>query len=677
MSFLRSWFSSFVPIGKNHIFNPLLRERSITHISTSRNLCFESSFRSSYKLFEEISQINGFVRNSKSLLHYSTSPEKYGEFGDSRQVFGENQRVISWTATISSLTRRNQPGEAIGVFKLMLINELRPNFVTVLSVMRAVGEMNLENMAREIHGFVIKLGFESEVSIATALLGLYSIHYMETAWQLFDQIPIKDLVLWSAMVAACSKNRQFVEAFEIFREMQYFGIEPNHVSVVSVLPACADLGALSFGKQIHGYSIKKEFSSLTNVKNSLVDMYAKCGNLEASILVFNWIHKKDLVSWNTMIHGCMENGSPRKALDMFSKMRSSYIQPDETTIRTALGACSQAEQLKFGFMLHSYILKNGLLPSISIGTALLRMYADFGDVGSARTLFNHFHKKDVIAWSAMISVYARAGHPYYALDTFKQMQVANEKPNEITLVSLLQACSLIEAQEHGKSIHAHTVRGGYTTNAFITSALIDLYCKFGRLGQGKTLFDKLLNKDLICWSSMINGYGMNGCGEEALKTFSNMLECGTKPNDIVFVSLLSACSHCGLEDEGWRWFYCMEEKYGITPTLAHYACMVDLLSRRGHIEEALEFVNKMPVEPDTRVWGSLLTGCKLTCGAIEVAEFAAERLLSLDPKNTSYYVILSNLYAEHGLWNDVERLRSLVNEKGLRKTAGYSMVKAN
>ncbi|KAK9273090.1 hypothetical protein L1049_017897 [Liquidambar formosana] len=176
---------------------------------------------------------------------------------------------------------------------------------------------------------------------------------------------------------------------------------------------------------------------------------------------------------------------------------------------------------------------------------------------------------------------------------------------------------------------------------------------------------------------MINGYGLNGYGTEALKTFADMLHCGIKPNEIVFISVLSACSHCGLEYEGWSWFYSMEEKYGVPPKLAHYACMVDLLSRQGNIEEALEFVNKMPVEPDKRIWGALLAGCRLTPGSIEIAELVADRLVGLDPQNTSYYVILSNLYADQGRWGDVERLRKLLDERGLRKTVGCSMIEAN
>ncbi|KAL6981963.1 hypothetical protein U1Q18_023585 [Sarracenia purpurea var. burkii] len=552
----------------------------------------------------------------------------------------------------------------------MLISEQRPNYVTILSIVRAVGDLGCENITRAVHGLLFKMGFESEMSVITALLGVYSIWDVEVGWKLFDQIPQKDMVLWNAMLSVCVKSEQYIEAFEIFREMQYNGVQPNHVSFVSILPACAVLANLSFGRQIHGFSIKRVCYSLTNVQNSLVDMYAKCGYLKTSIHVFNRIEKMDLISWRTMIHGCIENKSPRIALIMFSKMQSCCFKPDEVIILDAIGASADAEIFGFGLGFHSYTLKCGFLGSVSVATALVQVYAKFGEFGSARILFDQIHQKDLIAWSAMISAYAQNGHPFNALDTFKNMQSTNEKPNEITFVSVLQACSSMGVQELGESIHAHVTKAGYSSNAFLISALIDLYCKFGRIRQGKALFDEMHIKDLICWSSMINGYGINGCGVEALEIFSRMLNRGIKPNEVVFISLLSACSHCGLENEGWDWFYAMEKIYGLTPKLPHYACMVDLLSRQGHVEEALEFVKSMPIEPDKRIWGAILAGCRSISGSIEAAELVVEQLISLDPENTSCYVVLSNLYAEQCRWEDVERLRKFLD----KKETGYSII---
>lgn len=604
-------------------------------------------FRNAYKLFGKITQRHSFSRKDLRILCYCTLPQKYSYTNLIDLYDDEKDNVIAFTSKVSNLVRKNKPEEAIGLFKTVFMSDRRPNYVTVLSLARAFGAFNCLELIKMVHGLVIKMGFESEVIVLTPILGFYCDHDMAVGWKLFEKILNKDVVLWSAMVAVCVKSGQFIEAIELFREMQCHGVKPNHVSVVNMLPACAYIcDGFSLGKQIHAFSIRRLLISFTNVQNSLIDMYAKCKNLRAAIRVFDGNWKKDLISWRIMIRSCIENDCTRKALGFFSLMQSCCFEPDETIIGDILASLLQLEETKFGLSFHCYIIKKGFLNFAFLGTALLQLYGRFGQLDMARNLFDQLSLKDVIAWTVMISVYAQGGQPHNALSTFKQMQLKNEKPNEFTFVGLLLACSSVGVQELGESIHSHLIKVGYTSNAYLTSALIDLYCKYGRIKQGKALFNDISKKDLICWSSMIKGYGMNGYGDEALETFSNMLDSGVMPNDVVFISVLSACSYCGLEYEGWSWFHSMKEKYNVTPKLAHYACMVDLLSHQGKFEKAFEFVSKMPVKPDKRIWGALLSGCRSTCGSTEIAEFVVEQLTTLDPQNSSYRKILSDMYAE-------------------------------
>ncbi|XP_060216983.1 putative pentatricopeptide repeat-containing protein At3g01580 [Lycium barbarum] len=571
-----------------------------------------------------------FVKMSKR--HYSSRISltfRESSFFVDPIKFAEKQNVKSWTSKISSLVRENQSIEAINLFKTMLKDENKPNYVTVLSVIRASEKW--QPMVEGIHGFTVKMGFEFELPIVTALVGVYSIWDMDTAWKLFNDTKGKDVILWSAMVSACVKNGEYVEAIELFRKMLFCGVEPNYVSIVGIVPACANLGALRLGTEIHAYSIKVLYISHVNIQNSLVDMYAKCGSLKASVTVFRGIEKKDLVSWRTMIHGCVENDRFDEALSLFSEMRYCCFEPDESVIREVIGALSKLDEIKIGQCVHSLVLKMGYLGCVSVVTALLHMYGGFGDIESARSLFDRLKPKDLIAWSTMIAAYAQSERPSNALDIYQQMLSSNEKPNEIIYVSLLQACSSMAAEKIGEGIHAQVIKLGNTSNAFLISSLIDMYCKFGRISQGESIFNEYLNKDLICWSSMIKGYGINGHGNEALQCFLDMLNSGIKPNDVVFISVLSACSHCSLEYEGWNWFHAMEERFGVSPKLAHYACMVDMLSRQGNIEEAFEFVNNMPIKPDKRIWGTLLAGCRKTRVSVEISEIVAKQLIALDP----------------------------------------------
>lgn len=595
---------------------------------------------------------------------------------DPFEYFEQNDILKSWSSRISSLIRENRPREGVGLFKLMLVKEHRPNFVTVLSLIKAAGSLGSKDLATGIHAYSMKMGLiESQVAVVSALVGVYSHWDMKCAWKLFEETPDRDVVLCSSMVSAFVSKGEYLEAFKLLKEMLLSGVQPNYVTFLSLLPACAELGALELGREIHGYCIKSSFYDHNVLQNSILDMYSKCGDLMAAIDVFERMQNKDVVSWSIILRGCVENERPWKAMEIFFKLLAFCGENfDECIIQEVIGAYKQLDKnyIRHGF--HSLVLKTGFSSYVSVSTELLQVYAKFGDIESARNLFDQLNWKDAVSWSVMIAVYAQSAQPYLVFGVLAEMQLAEQKPNEFTYISLLLACTSLEALEIGKSMHAQIIKDGYSANAYLTSSLIDLYCKFGETSSAEAVFDENTTKDFICWSSMINGWAINGYGEKVLECFSNMLSSGIKPNDVVFISVLSACSHCGLEYEGWNWFHAMEQKYSIRPKLAHYACMVDMLSRQGNIEEALEFVNNMPIKADKRIWGSLLAGCRNSHGPNEVLEDIAKKLISLEPENASYYVILSNLYAEQGRWKDVEKLRNLIHKKSLKKFVGYSVM---
>lgn len=535
--------------------------------------------------------------------------------------------------------------------------------------------MGSNDLNRAIHAVTITGGYASEAAVATSFVGFYSsVSDLDSARRVFHLAPKKDLILWSSLVAAYCKNGHFVEAIDAFRGMRRLNVSPNDVSLLSVLTACAATRDLWLGKQIHGFALRKGYVWETSLQNSLVDMYMKCGTVHVAMLIFDRIKEKDNLSWKSIILGFIANGPRRRALLLFSEMRALGMETDELILRNVIGVCLQVGELKFGVGLHCYATKIGLFAATPIGTSLLKMYADSKDVESAETLFNQLDRRDHVAWSAMVSVYSQSRHPSLALELFKEMKLAKMDVNEITLVSLLQACSSMEAHKLGRSIHARVLRLGYDSNVFVNSALIDHYCKNGRLWQGEAVFYNLQSKDLVCWSSMINGYGIHGYGKEAIKTFSRMLEDGVMPNDGVFVSVLSTCSHCCLLEEGWKWFNSMEERFSIRPKLAHYSCMVDLLGRQGEVEKALGFIEGMPFEPDASMWVALLSHCRATSDDIKIAETAVKQLMKLDMHDTSYFVTLANMYSILGLWKDAERIRGLMESKGLKKLAGSSVV---
>ncbi|XP_020693118.2 pentatricopeptide repeat-containing protein At3g53360, mitochondrial-like [Dendrobium catenatum] len=501
----------------------------------------------------------------------------------------------------------------------------------ISQIIRAINGEASDDTKYGIHCIAIKSALNVEASVATSIISFYlHLNDLESARSLFYLIPTKDFISCTAMITGLSKCGEFMEAINMFRSMQSYFDSPNLVSFLSVLPACANTGSLQYGKQIHGSTIRREWHMEGKLQNSLIDMYAKCCNMNAASLVFDAMETKDDISWKNLIIGCIQNGVLRKAIGYFSRMRTSQVEPGEIIVRNLIAICPQLNCFKFGIELHCCCIKNGLLTLASIGAAILKMYADFKEIEMAQLLFSDLQHKDHITWSMMMSVCSHTKQAVRALKIFNDMVIENVEVNEITLVSLLQACSLLRALELGRCTHGHLIKLGYNCNAFVISSLINFYCKLGILGKAEILFNSLQEKDLVCWSSMIHGYGINGHGEKAIRSFSAMLDQGLMPNEIVFVSLLSACSRCGFLDEGWKWFNSMEEKFGVTPSLAHYACIVDLLGRKGKVERALEVIRTMPFEPDGSIWIALLSWCGTSDGDLKVAEIAAEKLVRID-----------------------------------------------
>lgn len=271
--------------------------------------------------------------------------------------------------------------------------------------------------------------------------------------------------------------------------------------------------------------------------------------------------------------------------------------------------------------------------------------------------------------------YAQHGPPAEALNLLHQMQVAGMTPDMVTLTSVLPACAHLAALQQGKEIHDYVIRRGFEFDVIVMSALIDMYAKCGIVKFARHLFDRMPRRDVVSWNSMILAYGMHGYGKDALVLFDLMQQADAKPNRITFINVLSACSHAGLLDEGFECFGMIQD-YGITPSLEHYACIVDLLGRAGRLDEAHDFIKRMPVQPDVDLWGALLGACKIH-GNIELGEHVAACILHLEPENTGHYILLSNTYAASGRWDDVEKVRKMMKGRCLKKTPGCSFIEVD
>lgn len=392
-------------------------------------------------------------------------------------------------------------------------------------------------------------------------------------------------------------------------------------------------------------------------------------------LVFGDVGVRNVVLWTAMIAGYVQNSMFGKGMGVFRSMVGEKLRPNEVTIVSVLPACNGPMWLDSGRSVHGFVTKEGLDSFASLVNALIAMYGKCGDLDVARHLFDEMPDRTLVSWNTMIAVYEQSGDGVKAIELFRRM-IASEKNckfNAVTLVSVTSACASSGALDIGKWVHELAISREFQTDVRVGNALIDMYSKCGNLDLARDVFHQIHSKGVVSWSAMIGAYATHGNANEALELFNQMKAEGVRPNSFTYTSVLSACSHSGILDEGMKHFKSMREVYGIVPKVEHCACAVDLLGRAGRLKEAFEFVKGMDLKPDTGVWGALLGACRIH-GDVEMAESVAEDLFKAEPHNVTFCILMSNIYADAGRWKDAARMRRLMRKKELKKMPGCSSI---
>lgn len=602
-----------------------------------------------------------------------------GDVSFSRLTFDQipKKDIYTWNSMVSAYVRSGRFREAVGCFyHFMLTSDLRPDFYTFPTVLKACG--NLVD-GKKIHCWVLKLGFEWDVFVAASLIHMYSrFGFVGIARKLFNDMPFRDMGSWNAMISGCCQNGNAAEALDVLTEMRLEGEKMDPVTVSSLLTVCAQSNNLLSGMLIHLYCIKHGLEFDVFVSNALINMYAKFCILDHARKVFDQMKIRDLVSWNSIIAAYEQNDDPVTAFGFYKKMKQIGIPPDSLTLLSLASIIAELADGKKSRSVHGFILRRGwLMEDVIIGNAVVDMYAKLGVIDSARTVFEGLPVKDVISWNTLITGYAQNGLASEAVEVYDMMKEFKEiVPNQGTWVSILPAYSHLGALQQGMRIHGQVMKNCLYMDVFMGTCLIDMYGKCGRVDDAMSLFYEVPRKSSVPWNAIISCHGIHGHGDKALEILKNMLVEEVKPDHVTFISLLSACSHSGLVDEGKHYFHAMQKEYGIKPRLKHYGCMVDLFGRAGHLETAYNFIKNMPVQPDASIWGALLGACRIH-GNVELGKFASESLFEVEPENVGYYVLLSNIYANFGKWEGVDKVRSLARDRGLKKTPGWSSVEFN
>ncbi|KAL4197929.1 hypothetical protein AMTRI_Chr04g190710 [Amborella trichopoda] len=465
-------------------------------------------------------------------------------------------------------------------------------------------------------------------------------------------------------------------------------------------------------QEIHAQIITNGFSHKKFLLAKLVSFCStsSSGNLAYAYRAFNMIHQPTLPIWNHIIRGFALIGNIGMSLSLFDRMRELEAQPDSFTYSFLLKACAFSMEAGLGQEIHARVIHNGLASSsVFVQTNLINMYATGGELEDARHIFDGMLERNVVSWNAMLAAYARSGgldeawrlfdempernvvswttmiagcsqtgHSRQALALFRQMQHAHIEADQVVMVSVLSACAELGALDLGKWIDAYISgkgKSGWGSQRLVSldNALIHMYAKCGVIERARLVFEEMQARTPVSWTAMINGYAIHGLVGEAVTIFQGMEKHGFKPDHITFIGILYACAHAGWVDMGRKYFKCMSPLYSIEPRVEHYGCMVDLLGRAGHLDEAYRLIESMPMEPNDVVWGALLTRCRIHKD-LELAMRVVGHLLELDPGNAGYMVLLSNIYALGQRWGDATRVREEMKERGIKKPAGCSWI---
>ncbi|CAL0323903.1 unnamed protein product [Lupinus luteus] len=551
--------------------------------------------------------------------------------------------LFTFSSVIHSFTRSNLYHHVLRIFSQLGSHDLVPDGYLIPSAIKACAALHALKTGKQVHGFVSVSGYGSDSVVMSSLVHMYlKCDQIVDAHKLFDTMPERDVVAWSAMISGYSRRGLVDKAKELFSEMRNEGVEPNLVSwngmiagfssngsyveavmlfqkmllegfspegttLSCILPAIGQLEDAVMGAQVHGYVIKQGLEIDKFVVNSLLDMYGKCGCAFEMSRVFDEADQTEICFLNAFLTGLSRNGLVDTALEVFEQFKDEGME------------------------------------------------------------------LNVVTWTSMIASCSQNGKDLEALEFFRKMQADGVEPNAVTIPSLIPACGNISALMHGKEIHCFSLRKGLFDDVYVGSALIDMYAKCGRIQLSRRCFDIMSAPNLVSWNAVMSGYSMHGKAKETIEMFHMMLQRGKKPDRISFTCVLSACAQNGLTEEGWQYFNSMSKEHGMEAKMEHYACMVTLLSRVGKLEEAYSIIKEMPYEPDACIWGALLSSCRVHHN-LNLGEIAAKKLFLLEPDNPGNYILLSNIYASKSMWDEVNRIRDVMKSKGLRKNPGYSWI---
>eukprot|EP00250_Pteridium_aquilinum_P020307 c24780_g1_i2 orf=535-2337(+) len=480
------------------------------------------------------------------------------------------------------------------------------------------------------------------------------------AHQVFRRLNTRTEFSWTYLIREQIECGRLEHAISLFKQMKEDCIAASKFTFVALLKACGRLKCVKKGQAIYLEIVKVGLEPDYYIGNTILDLYAKSGSFAEAWDVFQRLSVRDAVSWTSLISGYLDKGLCKDALVCFEQMRKEDIPLDAFTYACTLKACGTIGARDKGQEIHTCLVTEEFEGDSFVGNALVAMYAKCGLLEEAQDVFDYLSVQDVVSWTALIAGSADHGDNEVAVILYYQMHEQGLLPNDMTFASILKACTSTSDEETGKRLHVQIQAVSHleSLDLITATALIDMYARCGSMADAQEVFDAMPKKDLVGWNALMTGYTRQGESKLVFQLFDRMKEEGVQPDQITYLSVLTACSHAGLVDKGRFYFDALGEECGIAATIKHYNCMVDLLGRAGELKEALTMLQNMPSPPDLVAWGTLLAACR-RWGNVEIGRQAFEATLRLDEKHDAAFNSMFYIYADANMWEEAKKIEAM------------------
>lgn len=520
---------------------------------------------------------------------------------------------------------------------------LEPNGYVFVSVIKACASQGASILGKMVHAQIVECSFESQVFVGSSLINMHiKCGGLEDAQRVFDGLPMHDIVIWNVMIAGYAQFGHVEKMMELFQQLQKGDLVPN------------------------------------------------------------------TVTWNVVIGGCVQSDLSEKAFHLFNQMQQDGCMPNDVTFACVLNACTSMEAQDHGKLIHLRVIESGLSSDVFLGNTLINFYVKCGELEHAYELFKRLPQQDCVTWNILITGYALNDHSEEALRLFhdmqkkgqipdlvtwnalltghvqhrrgeqalllfQQMEQQGKKPDRISFANVFKACSIMAALDKGKLIHAYMIETNFSLDLLVFNAVIDMYAKCGSLDDAYRVFRWLPKRDSVTWNSIIAAHGVHNQYSTMLKCFEHMQQEGFQPDEVTFLCILSACTRGGFLDSGHSHFTSMLKYHSISPKPEHYNCMVDLLGRKGFLKEAESLLEMEAMKGNVQGWTSLLSHCR-TYGDVDLGRQCFDHAIFIDDQYTSSYELMSGLYADMGMWENVAHVQELRRRVSAQKKPGVASI---